>query len=57
MRWCGRYHKDWLPVERFSKPNVRGCDMCRELDAEYSQNAKANKKRKAEKEIEAFDCF
>jgi hypothetical protein len=48
-RWCGRYHKDFLPVERFSKEGVRGCDMCRELDAEYAQNAKA-RKRKAEQE-------
>jgi hypothetical protein len=48
-RWCGRYHKEFLPVERFSKEGVRGCDMCRELDAEYAQNAKA-RKRKAEQE-------
>jgi hypothetical protein len=23
-RWCGRYHKDFLPVEKFSKEGVIG---------------------------------
>jgi hypothetical protein len=58
MRWCGRYCRDFRPVERFSKEGVRGCDMCRELDAEYSQNARARKRKaKPEKEKERKKRF
>jgi sRNA-binding protein len=49
FRFCGRYHKRHLPVEKFSKECVLGCDECRELDKKYAQIAKA-RKRKAEQD-------
>jgi hypothetical protein len=33
VRFCRRYHKCFLPVEKFSKEGVIGCDRCRKLDA------------------------
>jgi hypothetical protein len=48
---CGRYQKSFLPIDKFSKEAVIGCDSCRQLDAKYAQTAKA-KKRKAEQEKE-----
>jgi hypothetical protein len=51
IRFCGGYHKSFLPIDKFSKEAVVGCDSCRKLDAKYAQKAKA-KKRKAEQEKE-----
>jgi hypothetical protein len=53
IRWCGRYHKSFLSIDKFSQEGVIGCDCCRQLDAEYAQNAKA-KKRNAEREKEEY---
>jgi hypothetical protein len=43
--------QELLPIDKFSKEAVIGCDSCRKLDAKYAQTAKA-KKRKAEQEKE-----